>query len=57
MFGHKIRRKMERKKEENTQTTPPRSPGGSKTEKMMACDQGKQNLNMGGCGKNFMDFW
>ena len=24
---------------------------------MMACDQGKQNLNMGGYGKKFLDFW
>ena len=48
---------MERKKEENTQTTPPGHLVEAKQKKMTACDQGKQNLNMGGYGKNFMDFW
>ena len=38
------------------QTTPPVT-CGSKTEKITACDQGKQNLNMGGYGMNFLDFW
>ena len=55
MFGHK--KKNGEKKGGKYSDHPPRSPGGSKTEKMMACDQGKQNLNMGGYGKNFMDFW